>query len=60
MNAREDAVWVADTITELQDEITRLRIEVELWKDRCEAERRAHEETIEHYDTMMADARYAP
>jgi hypothetical protein len=47
-------------IDQLEAEIVRLQLEVELWKDRCAAERQAHEATIEHYDTMMDDMRYAP
>jgi hypothetical protein len=60
MNAREDAVWITDTIGQLQIENERLKAEVELWKDRCAAELKAHEATIEHYETAMSDMRCTP
>lgn len=37
------------------DEIKRLREEVEIWKDRCAAERADHEATIKHADKMLED-----
>jgi hypothetical protein len=37
-----------------------LMAEVELWKDRCEAERQAHEATIAQTDDLLRDMGYAP
>lgn len=42
-----------DLIKSLGHEIFRLREEVAMWKDRCEAERADHERTIEHYERML-------
>ena len=33
-------------------EIEKLKDEVQLWKDRCAAERQAHEESVRHYENM--------
>ena len=33
-------------------EIEKLKEEVALWKDRCAAERQAHEESVRHYENM--------
>jgi len=44
-------------IMELKAEIYRLRDEVALWKDRCEAAEQAHEATIEQCDKMLNEWR---
>jgi hypothetical protein len=40
---------------EAADEIERLRAEIALWKDRCEAEYQAHMATIKHAETALRD-----
>jgi len=37
----------------LMARIAELTAEVNLWKDRCEAERQAHEATIDHLHKIM-------
>jgi hypothetical protein len=43
------------TMLEAADEIERLRAEIALWKDRCEAEYQAHMATIKHAETALRD-----
>ena len=40
-------------IERLQAEVERLQAEVAEWKERWAAERRDHETTIRHFDTLM-------
>lgn len=42
-----------DEVSRLEGKIADLQDEVELWKDRCGAERQAHEATIKHCDYML-------
>jgi hypothetical protein len=44
----------------LMARIAELTAEVELWKDRCAAERQAHEATIAQTDDLLRDMGYAP
>jgi hypothetical protein len=46
---------LAVTKIEAADEIERLRADVALWKDRCEAEHQAHMATIKHTETALRE-----
>lgn len=50
-----DKPVLARKLRKAADEIERLRVEVELWQGRWEAERADHESTIEGYKNAGAD-----
>lgn len=53
VNGNALADKLAAELQRLGDENEELRAEVELWKERCEAERQAHEATIKQCDAMF-------
>jgi hypothetical protein len=49
---RRDA---ADAIEELELQLAEASHDAELWKDRCDAEREAHDATTSHYEKLMRE-----
>jgi hypothetical protein len=49
---RRDA---ADAIEGLQLDLAEASHDVELWRDRCDGERQAHDATVSHYEKLLRE-----
>jgi hypothetical protein len=45
----------ADAIEELECQLAEAWHDVDIWKDRCDAEREAHDATTSHYEKLLRE-----